>query len=125
MKKLSLAILMGSLLVAPSPSYADHWRRHRTVIIRHHPHSNGAAIAAGVLGGLATGVILGHVLTPPPPRPEPVYYPPPPAPRDPYDAGYSEGYSQGVARGSYERYEQARRRGYQDGYDDARVGRSF
>ena len=125
MKKLSLAILMASLLAVPTPSYAHHWGRYR--------HYEGAAIAAGVLGGLATGIILDRILFPPPPPrvyyPESVYYPPPvysppPPRRDPYDRGYSEGYSEGVSRGRYERYEQGRSRGYQDGYDDASGGRA-
>lgn len=123
MKELSLAILMGSLLAAPAPSYAHHWWRHGPVV---RYHTDGAAIAAGVLGGVATGIVLDRILISPPPRVhEPVYTPPvysPPPPRDPYDAGYSEGYSQGAARGRYERYEQGKRRGYQDGYDDTRDG---
>ncbi len=134
MKRFS-APLLAALIMAPTPSFAWDWRggRHvvvnRTVIVRHRC-CDGAAIAAGVLGGLATGIILDRVLTPPPTQvvyPERAYYPPPPplAPRDPYDAGYSEGYGAGVERGRYERYEQGRRRGYQEGYEDARSGRGY
>lgn len=139
MKKLAatvLAMVLAAVLLAPAPSFAWGGRHPyhggRTVIVRHHDNYNGAAIAAGVLGGLATGIILDRVLTPPPSRvvyyPEPAYYPPPPpppAPRDPYDAGYSDGYSRGVERGRYERYEQGKSRGYNDGYEDARAGRGY
>lgn len=130
MKKVLSAVLLAAIM-APSPSYAHHWGHRRTVIIRDHRHTDGAAIAAGVLGGLATGIILDRVLTPPPPQPvyypQPAYYPPPPPPpsRDPYDAGYSDGYSRGVERGRYERYDQGRSRGYQEGYEDARTGRAY
>ena len=130
MKKLSAALL-ATLLMAPTPSFAwGGWRHGRTVIV-HRDGVNGAAIAAGVLGGLATGIILDRVLFPSPAPvyyPEPAYYPPSPprpAPRDPYDAGYSEGYGQGVERGRYERYEQGKRRGYQEGYEDSRAGRGY
>ena len=125
MKRILFTVLAASLMV-PSTSFADGWRRwhhpRSVVVVRHHDHFAGAAIAAGVLGGLATGIILDRVLTPPP-----AYYPPPPpsAPRDPYDAGYSDGYSRGIERGRYERYEDGRRRGYQEGYEDARAGRAY
>lgn len=130
MKRVLSAVLIASLLI-PSVSFADDWKHWhhrgypRTVIIREHRHYDGGAIAAGVLGGIVTGVILDRVLIPAPPQP--VYYPPPPrpAPRDPYDEGYAEGYSQGVERGRYERYEGGRRRGYEDGYQDSRAGRTF
>ena len=135
MKTLSAALL-ATLLMAPTPSFAwDGWRGGRRVVVDRrvvvrHGCCNGAAIAAGVLGGLATGIFLDRVLLPPPTPvyyPEPAYYPPPPlpAPRDPYDAGYSDGYSQGVERGRYERYEQGKRRGYQEGYEGSRAGRGY
>ena len=130
MKRLPAALL-ATLLMTPAASFAWDGRRPyygRTVIVRNHNGVNGAAIAAGVLGGIATGIILDRVLTPPPTRVvERAYYPPPPPPaaRDPYDAGYSDGYGEGVERGRYERYEQGRRRGYQEGYEDARSGRGY
>jgi len=143
MKKLiSLTVMLG-VLSTPAAGYADHWKRsyghgygyrHRpkeVVIVKDRRHHDGAAILAGVLGGVATGIILDRVLISPP-APQPVYYPPPanypppaPAPRDPYDAGYSDGYGHGVQRGRQERYEQGRRRGYDEGYEDARDGRAF
>src|SRR3990167_5333120 len=109
MKKLS-AVVLAALIMAPAPGFAWGGRRPhhggRTVIVRHYESYNGAAIAAGVLGGIATGIILDRVLVSYPPQ-QPVYYPPPPrpAPRDPYDEGYSDGYGQGVDRGRRERYE--------------------
>ena len=128
MKKLyaaALATVLAAVLTVPASAFAwgGPYYGRRVVVYRHHGY-NGAAIAAGVLGGLATGIILDRVLLPPPP---PVVverdYPPPPRPRDPYDTGYSDGYSRGVERGRYERYEQGRSRGYQEGYEDARSGR--
>ncbi len=134
MKKVTLAVLLALLLI-PSAGFAKDWghrygrghHRHRTVVIRDRHHTDGAAIVIGVLGGIATGIILDRVLTSPPP-PQPVYYPPPPAPppsRDPYDNGYSDGYSRGLERGRRERYEEGRKRGYEEGYEDARAGRTF
>lgn len=135
MKGTVIAVLLAGLII-PSTGFARDWRhgpgpgyyRHRTVIVRDRHHYDGAAIAAGVLGGIVTGVILDRVFTPPPAPPQPVYYPPPPAPRaprDPYDDGYSDGYSRGVERGRYERYEHGKRRGYEEGYEDARAGRAW
>ncbi|TAJ98454.1 hypothetical protein EPO44_11585 [bacterium] len=132
MKKV-LAVVSLALLLTPSAGFADswkhghHWHHPSTVVIRERHHYDGAAIAAGVLGGLATGIILDRVLISTPAPPQPIYYPPPsrPAPRDPYDDGYSDGYGQGVERGRRERYEQGRRRGYEEGYEDARAGRGF
>ncbi|MBI2999207.1 MAG: hypothetical protein HYY46_12305 [Deltaproteobacteria bacterium] len=128
-----IAVVSLALLLTPSAAFADSWKhrrpwhRPRTVVIRERHHYDGAAIAAGVLGGLVTGVILDRVLVSAPPPPQPVYYPPPPrpVPRDPYDEGYSDGYGQGVERGRRERYEQGRRRGYEEGYEDSRAGRAF
>ena len=135
MKRVWSAVL-AALFILPSPAFAWGFRHprtvvvKRTVVVRH--GVDGGAIAAGVLGGLATGIILDRVLTAPAApvvySPPPVYYPPPPpspAPRDPYDAGYSEGYREGVERGRYERYEQGRSRGYKDGYEDAKSGRTL
>lgn len=123
-------VVLIALLMIPSPAFAWGPRRPRTIVIDQmvvvRRGFDGGAIAAGVLGGLATGIILDRVLTPPPPRV--VYYPPPPpppAPRDPYDEGYGDGYNQGVERGRRDRYEQGRRRGYQDGYEDGRAGRTL
>jgi hypothetical protein len=132
MKKLISGVLLAALL-SPTASFARDWRPgygyapypRRTVVIKHKDHTNGAAIAAGVLGGIATGLILSHIFTPP--SVQASTYPPPtaPAPPDPYDAGYSDGYSRGVERGRYERYEQGRSRGYTDGYENARAGRAY
>lgn len=133
MKGTVIAVLTAGLMI-PSTSFAKDWRHWhgqghpRTVVIRDRHHYDGAAIAAGVLGGIVTGVILDRVFTPPPAPPQPVYYPPPPAPRaprDPYDEGYSYGYGQGAERGRHERYEQGRRQGYEEGYEDARAGRTW
>jgi len=134
MRKIWLAVF-AALLMMPSTGFAKDWKhrdghghghyyRHSTVIVRKSHNYNGAAITAGVLGGIATGIILDRVVFPPP---QPVYYPPSPprAPRDPYDAGYSEGYNEGVERGQSERYERGRRQGYREGYEDSRAGRRF
>lgn len=136
-KKAFVGILVG-ILLAPGVSFADHrghpgghgyrhghGRHHpsRVVVVKRRHHYDGAAIAVGVLGGIATGIILDRILIPSTP-PQPVYSPPPP-PRDPYDRGYSDGYDQGVQRGRRERYEQGRRRGYEEGYEDAREGKVF
>jgi len=120
MKRIWSIVLMGSLLI-PSTGLAKDWNRWHghgrssptVVVVRHH-HNNGGAIAAGVLGGIITGVILDRVFTP---HPEPVYALPPPTPRDPYEDGYWEGYRQGLERGRRERHEQGRRQGYEDGYE--------
>jgi hypothetical protein len=43
--------------------------------------ADGSAVAAGIIGGLAAGAIIGSALRPPPPvyyAPAPVYAPPPP-----------------------------------------------
>jgi hypothetical protein len=122
MKRLSaviLAAIVALVLLAPAPSFAWHGGRR---VVYHHGY-NGAAIAAGVLGGIATGIFLDRVFFPPPAPVvvEPAY--PPPAPRDPYDSGYSDGYNRGLERGRYERYEQGKNRGYDEGYEDARRGR--
>ena len=130
MKMLTAAVLatvLAAILMAPASTFAwgGSYYGRRVVVQRYHGY-NGAAVAAGVLGGLATGIILDRVLFPPPPRVvvERDYPPAPPSrPRDPYDTGYSDGYSEGVERGRYERYEQGRRRGYQEGYEDSRSGR--
>lgn len=128
--KRACSVVLIALLMIPSQAFAWGSRRPRTIVVDRtvvvRRGFDGGAIAAGVLGGLATGIILDRVLVSYPPQ-QPVYYPPPPrpAPRDPYDEGYSEGYSQGIERGRHERYDQGRRRGYQDGYEDARAGRGF
>lgn len=128
MKKLSAAVLatvLAAILAVPASSFAWGGPFYgRRVFVNRHFGYNGGAIAAGVLGGLATGFFLDRVLFPSPVVVERDYPPPPPpAPRDPYDAGYSDGYSQGVERGQYERYQQGRDRGYNEGYEGARGGR--
>lgn len=127
--------LLAVILLAPGVSFADPWGRSRgyrggyrhssrVVVVKRYRDYDGATLAVGILGGLATGIILDRILVPPPPPPQPVYYPPPP-PRDPYDRGYSEGYDYGVERGRQDRYEQGRRRGYEEGYEDARAGKIY
>ena len=136
MKKLSasvLATVLAAILAVPASSFAWGGPYYGRRVVRHYGYSghygyNGGAIAAGILGGLATGIILDRVFFPPPAYyPEPAYYPlpQPPAPGDPYGAGYSDGYSQGVERGRYERYEQGKRRGYQEGYEGSQAGRGY
>ena len=147
MKKVALALFVA-LLLLPGTSFAGsgkHGRgfrghgyrgRHITVIQRTR-HYDGGAIAAGVLGGLLTGVIIDRVLlSPPSPQviyaPPPVYYPPappsPPVSRDPYDRGYQEGYSQGHEEGYrehyQERYEEGLKRGYEEGYGAGKEGKT-
>jgi len=139
----ALAITLLVILVLPSIGFAGSWRRYRyrqhdrpdprTTRVYHSYHNNGAAIAAGVLGGIVTGVILDRILTPLQQLPQPMccqepasYYPPIPADSahgDPYDRGYQQGYEQGVARGRAERYEQGQKQGYDQGLDDAASGR--
>ena len=79
---LSVAALSAGLAMLPADAHAD-WRYRR--------HHDGGAVAAGLIGGLALGVIAGgalaasrpaygyEALPPPPPRyhPAPVYYAPP------------------------------------------------
>src|SRR6185369_9875594 len=129
MKKLYaviLAAIFAAMLVVPAQSFA-YWGGPccgpRVVYRGHYGYGyNGAAIAAGVLGGIATGIFLDRVLVPP--VVAPAYPPPPPAaPGDAYGSGYSEGYQHGVERGQYERYQQGRDRGYQDGLNASRSGR--
>ena len=64
------------MLALPSMSFAGSWRNGPRDRYRQHyrpypkPHkvykyrNNGGAIAAGVLGGIVTGVILDRLLTP-------------------------------------------------------------
>ena len=141
MKKVAIAIFIALLLV-PSTGFSRDWghrnrhghghghrhRHHRTVVVRDRHHNDGAMIAVGVLGGIATGILLDRILTAPPaPQPvaSPASPPPPPRPRDPYDEGFRDGYSEGVERGRYERYKEGRNRGYEEGYEDARKGRAY
>src|ERR1041384_5110621 len=128
MKKVSallLAAIFAAVLLIPAQSFA-YWRGPccgPRVVYRRYGYP-GAAIAAGVLGGIATGIFLGGVLAPPPAVAAPAYPPPPPpALGSAYDSGYAEGYQQGVQRGQAERYRQGRDRGYQDGYEASRSGR--
>ena len=54
------------------------WRRHghyRGYYGRHYRRDRGGAVAAGVIGGLALGAILGAAASAPPPPP-PAYYGP-------------------------------------------------
>ncbi|HEY6200743.1 MAG TPA: hypothetical protein VI231_19225 [Candidatus Binatia bacterium] len=128
MKKVSallLAAVFAAVLLIPAQSFA-YWRGPccGPRVVYHGYGYPGAAIAAGVLGGIATGIFLGGVLAPPPVVAAPAYPPPPPpAPGSAYDSGYAEGYQQGVERGQAERYRQGRDRGYQDGYEASRSGR--
>lgn len=122
---LTLAALFAAVLLVPAQSFA-YWRGPCCgpgVVYRGHYGYNGAAIAAGVLGGIATGIFIDRAFFPPVVAPAPAYPPPPPAPGDSYDSGYSEGYQRGVERGQYERYQQGRDRGYQDGLNASRSGR--
>ncbi|HEX9444591.1 MAG TPA: hypothetical protein VGA73_10745 [Candidatus Binatia bacterium] len=127
MKKLSalaLAAILAAVLLTPTASFA-YWRGPCCgPRVRYYGGGyNGAAIAAGVLGGIATGIFIDRVLLPPPVVVERDYPPPPPRSYDPYDSGYDDGYSRGVERGRYERYQQGKDRGYHDGYEDSRSGR--
>ncbi len=74
MRKLALAILLALILV-PSPSFAHGWGW------------GGGAVAAGVLGGLATGIILDRAFAP-----WPGYYPAPYYPAYPAPAYYPYSY---------------------------------
>jgi len=127
MKKVSallLAAVFAAVLLIPAQSFAWGGPCCGPRVVYHGYGYNGAAIAAGVLGGIATGIFLDRVLLPPPVVAAPAYPPPPPpAPGDAYNSGYAEGYQQGVARGQAERYRQGRERGYQDGYEASRSGR--
>jgi hypothetical protein len=126
MKKISAVVLataLAAILAVPASSFAWGGRYYGRPYYGGRGY-NGAAIAAGVLGGLATGIFLDRVFFPPPVVVERDYPPPPPpAPRDPYDSGFSDGYNRGVERGRYERYQQGRDRGYNEGYEDSRSGR--
>jgi hypothetical protein len=51
---------------------------------------DGGAIAAGIIGGTALGVLVGAAVASPPPPP-PGYYPPPPPPPAYYDPAADEG----------------------------------
>lgn len=143
----ALAITLLIILVLPSMSLAGSWRSGQRHRYRQHDHpfakpyrvinnyhNNGAAIAAGVLGGILTGVVLDRILTTPPQRQPQVVCcqnpPPYPAPQtrhghpgDPYDRGFQEGYQQGVERGRAKRYEQGQQQGYDQGFNDAASGR--
>ncbi len=128
MKKVSAVIsagILAAVLLIPAQSFA-YWRGPccgPRVVYRGYGYP-GAAIAAGVLGGIATGLFIDRVLLPPPVVAAPAYPPPPPpASGDPYDSGYADGYRQGVERGQADRYRQGRDRGYQDGYEASRSGR--
>jgi len=53
---------------------------------------DGGAIAAGIIGGTALGVLAGAAIAnSPPPPPPPGYYPPPPPPPAYYDPAADEG----------------------------------
>ena len=146
MKKVALALFVV-LLLLPGTSFAGSWkhgrslrghghRRHHTTVIKRTHHYDGGTIAAGVLGGLLTGVIIDRVLLSPSPpgvvyAPSPVYSPPappsPPVSRDPYERGYQEGYSQGHEEGYkehyQERYKEGLKRGYEEGYGAGKAGK--
>lgn len=52
---------------------------------------DGGAIAAGIIGGTALGVLAGAALANPPPPPPRVYYVPPPEPSPYYDPASADG----------------------------------
>jgi hypothetical protein len=54
---LAALTLAGTSMIATAPAMADHWRHHH----------NGGAVAAGVIGGLALGTIVGSSIASPPP----------------------------------------------------------
>lgn len=61
---------------------------------------DGGAIAAGIIGGTALGVIAGAAIAHPPPPPPAYYYPPPPPPPSPYyDPAADEGPGPGPGPG--------------------------
>jgi hypothetical protein len=112
--------------------YGRHYRpesRPRKVTVYKY-RNNGAAIAAGVLGGILTGVVLDRLLMPSPTVPEqpqstPYHAPSPgyPGQGDPYYEGYQQGYQQGVENGRAERFDRGQRQGYDQGFGDAASGR--
>lgn len=157
-------ILLIALIAVPSSAFA--WSRGGAVVVRTGFPSRAVFVrtgfpsrvvfvnrfprrfvAAGFVGGLATGIVLNQAFFPrsfyfPGPYinyypPGYVYYPyyyppsysyavppaPPPAvaPKDAYDRGYSEGYSQGYEEAQKERdkerYEEGKKRGYEEGYE--------
>ena len=66
MKKTILAIAAAAMLAATLPSAAQ-------------AHCDGCGVAAGVIGGLAAGAIIGGALAGPPAYAEPAPPPPPPS----------------------------------------------
>jgi hypothetical protein len=89
----------GAVVLGSSPASAQHW---------HHHHGGG--VAAGIIGGLAAGAIIGGALAA---RPYPVYeepvYGPPPADYDDWVAYCSSRYrSFDPASGTYMGYDGVR-----------------
>jgi len=54
---LAALTIAGTSMIATAPAMADHW----------HHHDRGGAVAAGVIGGLALGTIVGSSIASPPP----------------------------------------------------------
>jgi hypothetical protein len=164
MKAAVRVIVLIALIAIPSSSFA--WSRGGAIIVRPGFPSRAVfvrssfpgrvvfvngfprrVVAAGFVGGVATGIVLNPAFFPrffyfpgpyinyyPPGYTYyPDYYPPsysyaappalPPAvaPSDAYERGYSEGYSQGYGEAQKERdrerYEEGKKRGYEQGHD--------
>ncbi len=81
MKRVLLAALIIALLV-PSPGFARGWRGYRGGGHRGGGYWGGA-VAAGIFGGFATGILLDRALAP-----WPAYYPEPYYPAPYYPGGY-------------------------------------
>ncbi len=119
---LSAAVAATTLATLPSAEARDrYYGRHGW---HHRHHSNGDAIAAGVLGLAGAAIIAGALSRPEPVYQEPVYdyYPPAPAPRAiQYDyAGAYEPWSPGWYRYCENRYRTFRPdTGTFTGYDGA------
>jgi hypothetical protein len=75
MKRTAIALAAAALLAAALPSSAD-------------ARCHGCGVAAGVVGGLAAGAILGSALANS--RPAPVYVAPPPPPPPPSRVYYED-----------------------------------
>jgi hypothetical protein len=65
-------VAVGSLTIAPTAAYADHWRHGKHWRGHHghgghwhrHRHHNGAAIALGLLGGALAGAAIASAANP-------------------------------------------------------------
>lgn len=98
LKKSALALMLGTtILASPAIAHARHWRPYYP---RYHHHGHfygpGPLIGLGIAGAvLGTAAIVDSIVRPP----RVIYAPPPP---NPYDEAYRRGYD----------------RGRQDAYDD-------